>query len=235
MAAQQGRHAELRAQLSSLARQAGLSHFFAYILFNDSTVVGVSTVFDVFCLSTKIPNPSPFSLIQLSKLLASDTDEKPAGHIIRRCHECTFVFYASGAAGRNAKKLLIQLEQVGIKVMTLLCPLLKTIYPPSTDLFITSNAKLRERVLLASRWPRPTLTAKECACLRYAAQGLTVVRIAEVMHNSRHTISEYMQMIKHKLNANTISEALFYSLYLGVMNPLRNTNESAIYKTTPFK
>ncbi len=237
MATQQGRNPELRAQLSTLVRRAGFFRFFAYILFNDGTVVGVSTVFDLFCSSAEAhpTSPSPTALMKLSQQLDGDTDEKPAGHLIRRCHEGTFVFYASRPAGHNTRHLLIKLEQVSVKAMRLLCPLLKTMYSPSANLFIMNNAKLRERVLLAPQWPHPTLTTKECECLHYAAQGLTVSRIAQAMHNSRHTISEYMQKIKRKLGANTISEALFYSLYLGIMNPSRDTHENAVYTSNIIK
>ncbi len=221
-------------RLSNLVRQSGIKNFFAYLVLNNNSLIGVSTSFDFFHLNIETRGTTDLALLKLSRQLDNDGRKKSACHIIRHCHECSFIFYASDgnffvARDSDKKKLIARFEFFCLEAMNLICPKLKLFNPQNAKLLTLNNPKLRERIIAKSHWPLKKLTPRESDCLHLASQGLSAREIADRLFKSPHTITENIQNIKYKLGANAVGEALLYSLYTGIINNIPYFNDSEVY------
>jgi two-component system invasion response regulator UvrY len=65
--------------------------------------------------------------------------------------------------------------------------------------------------------PMHELSAREFEIFRLLAEGLEIDAIADTLHISSKTVSNYQTMIKQKLNINTPVELIRYAIKIGVI------------------
>lgn len=79
--------------------------------------------------------------------------------------------------------------------------------------------RMRELVLANENAPKPSLSARERDCLRFAAQGMTSNSIAKQLGIAESTVAFHLNSAERKLGVRTRSHAIARAMALGALDP----------------